>query len=45
LYCKKKTSRRNPEHPVYPYLLRGLTIEERGGSGKLDKALSGFPAP
>jgi putative transposase len=28
LYCKKKTSRRNPEHPVYPYLLRGLTIEE-----------------
>jgi putative transposase len=28
LYCKKKTSRRNPEHPIYPYLLRGLTIEE-----------------
>lgn len=28
LYCKKKTSKRNPEHPVYPYLLRGLTIEK-----------------
>lgn len=28
LYRKKKTSPRNPEHPVYPYLLRGLTIEE-----------------
>jgi len=27
LYCKKNTSRRNPEHQVYPYLLRGLTIE------------------
>jgi putative transposase len=28
LYRKKKTSPRNPAHPVYPYLLRGLTIEE-----------------
>ena len=28
LYCKKKTSPRNPEHPVYPYLLRGLTLIE-----------------
>jgi putative transposase len=28
LYRKKKTSSRNPEHPVYPYFLRGLTIEE-----------------
>jgi len=27
LYRKKNTSRRNPEHQVYPYLLRGLTIE------------------
>jgi putative transposase len=27
LYRKKNTSRRNPEHPIYPYLLRGLTIE------------------
>jgi putative transposase len=24
---KPKTSRREPEHPVYPYLLRGLTID------------------
>jgi putative transposase len=28
LYRKKVTSRRNPEHPVYPYLLRNLVIDE-----------------
>jgi putative transposase len=28
LYRKKTTSRRNPEHPVYPYLLRNLVIDE-----------------
>jgi putative transposase len=28
LYCKKLTSRRNPAHPVFPYLLRHLTIEQ-----------------
>jgi len=27
LYRKKSTTRRNPEHPVFPYLLRNLTIE------------------
>jgi putative transposase len=27
LYCKKLMSRRNPVHPVYPYLLRNLNIE------------------
>lgn len=27
LYRKKLTSKRNPEHPVFPYLLRNLTIE------------------
>jgi len=27
LYRKKRTTKRNPEHPVFPYLLRGLTIE------------------
>lgn len=27
LYRKKSTSRRNPEHPVFPYLLRNLMIE------------------
>lgn len=27
LYRKKKTTKRNPEHSVFPYLLRGLTIE------------------
>ena len=28
LYRKKKTSPRNLKHPIYPYLLRGLTITE-----------------
>jgi putative transposase len=27
LYRKKKDTKRNPEHPVYPYLLRNLAIE------------------
>ena len=27
LYRKKRTSRRNPEHAVFPYLLRGVPIE------------------
>jgi putative transposase len=27
LYRKKSTSKRNPEHKVFPYLLRGLTID------------------
>jgi putative transposase len=27
IYPKKSLSRRNPEHRVYPYLLRGLTID------------------
>lgn len=27
LYRKKRTTTRNPEHAVFPYLLRGLTIE------------------
>lgn len=26
LYCRPKTTKRNPAHPVYPYLLRGMTI-------------------
>jgi putative transposase len=28
LYRKPNTSRRHPEHPVYPYLLRGLQITQ-----------------
>jgi hypothetical protein len=28
LYRKKSTSKRNPEHKVYPYLLRGLAIDQ-----------------
>lgn len=27
LYRKKKTTKRNPAHPVYPYLLRNLVID------------------
>jgi putative transposase len=27
LYRKKRTSKRNPEHPVFPYLLRNLVVE------------------
>jgi len=27
IYCKKSTSTRNPEHRVFPYLLRNLSIE------------------
>ena len=27
VYPKPKTSKKNPEHAVYPYLLRGVTIE------------------
>lgn len=27
LYRKRNTSRRHPQHPVFPYLLRGLTID------------------
>jgi len=27
LYCKPNTSKRHPDHLVYPYLLRGLTID------------------
>jgi len=27
LYRKPNTSRKHPQHPVYPYLLRGLSIE------------------
>jgi putative transposase len=50
LYCKKLTSRRNPAHPVFPYLLRHLTIEQpnhvwcadRGGFGNLN---SRSPSP
>jgi putative transposase len=28
LYRKRNTSRRNPEHTVFPYLLRNITIEQ-----------------
>jgi len=28
LYRKANTSQRHPEHPIYPYLLRGVAIEQ-----------------
>ena len=28
LYCKANTSGRHPAHGVYPYLLRGLVIDQ-----------------
>ena len=28
LYRKPRTTRKHPQHPVYPYLLRGLTIDQ-----------------
>jgi putative transposase len=27
LYRKPRTTRKHPQHPVYPYLLRGLKID------------------
>jgi putative transposase len=27
LYRKKRTSKRNPEHPIFPYLLRNLVVD------------------
>ena len=27
VYCKKNTSRRHPEHRIYPYLLQDVAIE------------------
>jgi putative transposase len=27
LYRKPRTTRKHPQHPIYPYLLRGLTID------------------
>jgi hypothetical protein len=29
IYRKKKVTKTNPEHPVFPYLLRNLVIERR----------------
>ena len=36
LYRKPNTSRRNPAHPVFPYLLRGLSIERANEAWALD---------
>ena len=36
LYRRPRTTRKHPEHPVYPYLLRGLTIERANQVWALD---------
>jgi len=36
LYRRPRTTRKHPEHPVYPYLLRGLAIERANQVWALD---------
>jgi len=36
VFPKKNTSRRNPEHPVYPYLLRDMVITRPGQVWSMD---------
>jgi putative transposase len=36
LYRKPNTSKRHPEHQVYPYLLRGLAIERANHAWAMD---------
>jgi putative transposase len=36
LYCKPNTSRRNAQHKVWPYLLRGMKIERANQAWALD---------
>jgi putative transposase len=36
LYCKKSTSKRHPEHAIYPYLLRNVAIERPNQVWALD---------
>nr|WP_321867682.1 IS3 family transposase [Paraburkholderia tropica] len=36
LYCKPSTSRRNAQHKVWPYLLRGMKIERANQAWALD---------
>jgi putative transposase len=36
LYRKPDTSKKHPKHPVYPYLLRGLSIERANQAWALD---------
>lgn len=33
LYGKKKGTRTNPEHPIYPYLLRNLAVDCQNQAG------------
>jgi putative transposase len=36
LYRKKSTSKRHPEHEIYPYLLRNVAIERANQVWALD---------
>ena len=36
IYHKRNTSKRNPAHPIYPYLLRGLEITKRNQVWAID---------
>lgn len=36
LYCKPNTSRRNAQHKIWPYLLRGMKIERANQAWALD---------
>ncbi|MGF6969693.1 transposase InsO family protein [Paraburkholderia sp. WC7.3g] len=40
LYCKPNTSRRNARHKIWPYLLRGMTINRANRVWALDTSYS-----
>ena len=42
IYQTPRTSKPNPEHRIYPYLLRGVTID--ASASRLRSALKGLPA-
>ena len=38
LYRKPNTSKRHPRHPVFPYLLRGMTIDRANQAGRSSRS-------
>ncbi|KGX17119.1 HTH-like domain protein [Burkholderia pseudomallei] len=40
LYCKPNTSRRNAQHKIWPYLLRGMKIDRANQAWALDTTYS-----
>ncbi|MBF3831782.1 IS3 family transposase [Burkholderia pseudomallei] len=40
LYCKPNTSRRNAQHKIWPYLLRGMKIDRPNQVFALDTTVS-----